>query len=129
MKYFIKLTLHYSRVLRVQRMFRVFRATRVFRMTRGLAGFTELFRVVAVALPSMGSNASVLFLLVFCYAVLGVNIFGNIVIGGEGFDPYANFSNVLIAMMTLFRIITGEDWNRIMVLLRSSSPVLVLMTI
>lgn len=33
---------------------------------------------------------------------------------GENIDRHANFETVPIAITVLFRIVTGEDWNKIM---------------
>jgi hypothetical protein len=54
-----------------------------------------------------------LFLFFFVYAVVGMNIFGSIK-WGQYLSRHANFSNVGLAMLTLFRMITGETWDGIM---------------
>ena len=42
-----------------------------------------------------------------------MNLFGAIKYGAY-LDRHANFSNVGIGLLTLFRMITGESWNGIM---------------
>jgi len=54
-----------------------------------------------------------LLLIFFIYAVLGVFVFGSIE-SGEVIDEHTNFHNFGNAMLTLLRIATGEDWNKIM---------------
>ncbi|XP_030837792.1 sodium leak channel non-selective protein isoform X1 [Strongylocentrotus purpuratus] len=54
-----------------------------------------------------------LFLLITFYAFLGVVLFGKVKYG-EHLGRHANFENAPNAMATLFRIVTGEDWNKIM---------------
>lgn len=65
------------------------------------------------SLPALGNVGSVLFLFFFIYAVVGMNLFGAVKFGVYLTDK-ANFSNVAIGLLTLFRCITGESWNGIM---------------
>ena len=54
-----------------------------------------------------------MFLLLLCYAFIGVVLFGNVKYGRQ-LDRQANFSTGPKAIALLFRIVTGEDWNNIM---------------
>ncbi|XP_033103798.1 sodium leak channel non-selective protein-like isoform X2 [Anneissia japonica] len=54
-----------------------------------------------------------LFLLMTAYAFAGVVLFGKVKYG-ESLSRQANFENATNATATLFRIVTGEDWNKIM---------------
>ena len=54
-----------------------------------------------------------MFLLLLCYAFIGVVLFGNVKYGRQ-LNRKANFSTGPQAIATLFRIVTGEDWNNIM---------------
>ncbi|XP_075245968.1 sodium leak channel NALCN-like isoform X2 [Convolutriloba macropyga] len=54
-----------------------------------------------------------LFVLILCYALSGVILFGTVKYG-ENLHRRANFHNAGQAMTVLFRIVTGEDWNKIM---------------
>jgi len=54
-----------------------------------------------------------LFLFILIFALLGMQLFG----GTWNFDDYtpaANFNRFPIAMLTVFQILTGEDWNEVM---------------
>ena len=74
----------------------------------------------------MGSLGLLLFLLIFMYAIIGVQQFGLIKIDGgihdidgyyQGQDAmhrHANFQTFGTAFFTLFRCATGEAWNSIM---------------
>ena len=70
--------------------------------------FTILF-----AIRSLFNIFMLLVLIFFIYSVLGVFLFGNV---NEGIiiSRYTNFNNFGNAMITLLRISTGEEWNRIM---------------
>uniref|UniRef100_A0A3Q1HJT1 Sodium leak channel NALCN n=1 Tax=Anabas testudineus TaxID=64144 RepID=A0A3Q1HJT1_ANATE len=54
-----------------------------------------------------------MFLLLLCYAFAGVVLFGTVKFG-ENINRHANFSTAGKAITVLFRIVTGEDWNKIM---------------
>jgi len=65
------------------------------------------------SLPSILNILSLLLLVFFIYSILGVFIL-HTVKSGEVLDEYTNFNNFGMAMMTLLRIATGEDWHLIM---------------
>lgn len=54
-----------------------------------------------------------MFLLVFFYALAGTILFGTVKYG-EGIGRRANFGSPITGVAMLFRIVTGEDWNKIM---------------
>ncbi|MGH0151759.1 UNVERIFIED_CONTAM: hypothetical protein FKN15_023178 [Acipenser sinensis] len=54
-----------------------------------------------------------MFLLLLCYAFAGVVLFGTVKYA-ENINRHANFSTAGKAITVLFRIVTGEDWNKIM---------------
>ncbi|RXM37240.1 Sodium leak channel non-selective protein [Acipenser ruthenus] len=54
-----------------------------------------------------------MFVLLLCYAFAGVVLFGTVKYG-ENINRHANFSTAGKAITVLFRIVTGEDWNKIM---------------
>ena len=54
-----------------------------------------------------------MFLLMLFYAYAGVILFGSVKYG-YNLNRQANFENAPNAVLLLFRIVTGEDWNKIM---------------
>lgn len=54
-----------------------------------------------------------MFLLIFFYALMGNILFGTVKFG-ESVTRQANFRTAPNGIITLFRIVTGEDWNKIM---------------
>ncbi|XP_076454223.1 sodium leak channel NALCN-like [Babylonia areolata] len=54
-----------------------------------------------------------MFLLMLFYAYMGVILFGSVKYG-YNLGRHANFETAPDAIMLLFRIVTGEDWNKIM---------------
>ncbi|XP_063603706.1 muscle calcium channel subunit alpha-1-like isoform X4 [Penaeus indicus] len=96
-------------VLRCVRLLRVFKVTKYWR---------SLSNLVASLLNSIQSIASLLlllFLFIIIFALLGMQVFG----GRFNFNPMEdkprhNFDNFVQAMLTVFQILTGEDWNVVM---------------
>ncbi|XP_018318088.1 voltage-dependent calcium channel type A subunit alpha-1 [Mycetomoellerius zeteki] len=94
-------------VLRALRLLRIFKVTKYWKSLRNL---------VISLLSSMRSIVSLLFLLflfILIFALLGMQLFG----GQFNFDdgtPPTNFNTFPIALLTVFQILTGEDWNEVM---------------
>lgn len=67
---------------------------------------------------SMRSIISLLFLLflfIMIFAMLGMQLFGGQFNFDEG-KPASNFDTFGVALLTVFQILTGEDWNEVMYL-------------
>lgn len=54
-----------------------------------------------------------LFILVLFYSLMGVQLFGSVKFG-ENLSRQANFRSAKLSAITMFRIVTGEDWYRMM---------------
>ncbi|XP_042869769.1 voltage-dependent calcium channel type A subunit alpha-1-like isoform X13 [Penaeus japonicus] len=94
-------------VLRALRLLRIFKVTKYWASLRNL---------VISLLSSMRSIISLLFLLflfILIFALLGMQLFGGSFNFPEG-TPLANFNTFAIALLTVFQILTGEDWNEVM---------------
>ena len=81
----------------------------------------ELLRTVYLSLPSLMNVGGLLFLLLFIYAVMGVSIFGRVVHHAELTED-ANFDTWPMAMLTLVRMLTGEEWHLVMDACRVQPP-------
>ncbi|XP_047381369.1 voltage-dependent N-type calcium channel subunit alpha-1B, partial [Sciurus carolinensis] len=94
-------------VLRALRLLRIFKVTKYWNSLRNL---------VVSLLNSMKSIISLLFLLflfIVVFALLGMQLFG----GQFNFrdeTPTTNFDTFPAAILTVFQILTGEDWNAVM---------------
>ncbi|XP_012945574.1 muscle calcium channel subunit alpha-1, partial [Aplysia californica] len=95
-------------VLRCARLLRVFKATRYWASLRNL---------VASLLNSMRSIASLLLLLslsIIIFALLGMQLFGGKFNFLDSEKPRSNFDSFWPSLLTVFQILTGEDWNVVM---------------
>mmetsp|Transcript_42826 Transcript_42826/g.31289 ORF Transcript_42826/g.31289 Transcript_42826/m.31289 type:complete len:82 (+) Transcript_42826:127-372(+) len=69
-----------------------------------------------VTLPAMFNIASLLLLFIFCYAILGMNLFSEVMledIRGQ-LSYHGNFQNLGNSFLTLIRVSTGGKWNELM---------------
>lgn len=85
------------------------RLVRVFRVLRLISVVPELRLLITAfvkALPSMGYVLLLMFILFYIYAAIGSLIF-------EAINPTL-WGDISISMLTLFRIITFEDWTDVM---------------
>merc|ERR1719316_1222348 len=89
---------------------RLFRVARLFRLVRFLKGLNRLFNAFILSLPKLANVGSILFLLIFLFAVLGVDIFAKVRLLGAH-NEQANFKSFWRAIITLLRCMTGEAWN------------------
>lgn len=95
------------------RIVRVVRIVRVLKVVKFLASLEEILNVISYSLPAILNVMSLLMLIYFIYSVLGVFAFNNVT-EGLRINEYFNFVNFHSAMVTLYRISTGEDWYLIM---------------
>lgn len=92
---------------------RMFRIGRLLRLINGAKDIKIMFDTLIVTLPGVANVATVLFLLFFIFAVIGVQLFSTVAYHGE-LGPHTNFRNFGMALLTLARFATGENWNGFM---------------
>nr|AZP54645.1 voltage-dependent calcium channel type D subunit alpha-1 [Tetranychus cinnabarinus]QNJ46268.1 voltage-dependent calcium channel type l subunit alpha-1 [Tetranychus cinnabarinus] len=95
-------------VLRCVRLLRIFKVTKYW---------TSLRNLVASLINSMRAIASLLlllFLFIVIFSLLGMQVFGGKSNLPNGPKARANFDSFWQAMLTVFQILTGEDWNVVM---------------
>lgn len=85
---------------------RLLRLLRVLKLVRALPKLQLLVNALLRSIPSMGYVSLLLLLLFYIYAVAAVTFFGEN-------DP-VHFSDLQTAMLSLFRVVTLEDWTDIM---------------
>lgn len=100
----------------VFRTFRVMRVTRMFRLVKFLQGLQTIKETLIASIPPLINVSGLLILIFFIFAIMMMNFIGDLEINyeGGGIREHANFSNVFISLLTLFRMSTGEGWNEIM---------------
>ena len=109
---------------------RTFRLFRVFKLARSWRSFSVLLKTMGETLRDIGNFAVLLLLFMYIFALVGMQFFANQFCfdqrsqlpegQGKGCDwtiysyPRSNFDNLLRAFVTVFQVLTGENWNTVM---------------
>ena len=92
---------------------RGFRIMRMFKLIRSSVHMRLILDTVFNVLPQVINVMSLMTLLIFIYAALGINLFSGIMLQDK-LDDKNNFQKLSTAMILLMRFSTGEDWNTFM---------------
>ncbi len=93
---------------------RVFRLLRVLRLVNAFPELRLIVETLVRSIPSMLHITMLMSLLFFIYAVLGFHLF-------HEHDP-THWRNLAYSLLTLFRIVTLEDWTDVMYTAMELSP-------
>ncbi|EGZ10921.1 hypothetical protein PHYSODRAFT_519134 [Phytophthora sojae] len=100
---------------------RVFRVTRILRLVKASKSIRQILLTLYIALPGLSNITSILFLMLFIYSTMGVQIFAKVALS-DNIDSHANFQDFGKGFLFLLRAATGEAWNSCMHDLASSTP-------
>jgi hypothetical protein len=98
----------------VLRVLRVARVLRILRLLKNLKGLRDLVMTLVFSIPALINVGCLLGLVIFMYAVLGVNLFTYVQPGGDLDDGSRNFVTFGNACLLLFQCLTGDGWSAIM---------------
>ena len=108
---------------------RSLRLFRIFKMAKKWKSLQSLLRTIASTISEIWNFAALLLLFMFIYSLIGMQILSNrlrfsnvnnvaLKLSDEGYEeayvPRANFDSFYWSMVTVFQILTGENWNTIM---------------
>ena len=96
---------------------RVFRILRVAKLLKSASGVRQLLETLSQAIPEVFNLSLLIFLIFFIYASLGVDLYSSFDCTYEvceGLSHHANFKHFGMALLTLFRVFTGDNWNDIL---------------
>uniref|UniRef100_A0A8D0E689 Voltage-dependent L-type calcium channel subunit alpha n=1 Tax=Salvator merianae TaxID=96440 RepID=A0A8D0E689_SALMN len=93
---------------------RCIRLLRLFKITKYWTSLNNLVASLLNSIRSIASLLTLLFLFIVIFALLGMQLFG----GRFDFDDVqirrSNFDNFPQALISVFQVLTGEDWTSIM---------------
>jgi|TARA_B110000285_G_scaffold225478_1_gene283782 hypothetical protein len=96
------------------RMLRTFRVFRIARLLKALKSMQVIIGVIARSYMSFFYIANLMFLFIIIFSLLGTQLFG----GKFGDDPETiprgNFDSFSIAFITVFQILTMENWQSVL---------------
>lgn len=92
---------------------RTFRLARVFKLAKNWKSLRDLINTIISTLPAMSYLSILLLLFMFISAVAGMMFFGGKFKQDE-IEGRHLFDNFGIAMLTVFQMLTGENWNSVL---------------
>lgn len=95
------------------RVFRTFRVLRVARLLRSLKSMKVILQVIISSADGFIYITLLMFVFVFIYTLLGMQIFGGKFSFADG-KPRGNYDNFLIGFYTVFQVLTTENWNSVL---------------
>ena len=96
---------------RTVRVFRTFRVLRVTRILRALKSMAMVIGVISRSFMDFILIIMLLYVFIFIYTLLGRQIFqGTYDFGPDTEMPRANFETFLVAFITVFQVVTMENW-------------------
>nr|XP_039317716.1 LOW QUALITY PROTEIN: sodium channel protein type 11 subunit alpha [Saimiri boliviensis boliviensis] len=95
------------------RIVRLARIGRILRLVRAARGIRTLLFALMMSLPSLFNIGLLLFLVMFIYAILGMNWFSR-VNPQSGIDDIFNFQTFASSMLCLFQITTSAGWDALL---------------
>ena len=95
------------------RVVRVFRIGRVLRLIKAAKGIRKLLFALVISLPALFNIGMLLVLIIFIYAIFGMNFFGN-VRRTLFLNDMVNFETFFNSVVLLFRLTTAAGWNDIL---------------
>lgn len=95
------------------RVIRVFRVARLLRVVQFAKRIRQLLVAIIISIPALFNIGTLLFLIMYIYAIIGMASFGNVKKQGV-LDDFVNFETFGKSMMLIFRLSTGTGWNDIL---------------
>eukprot|EP01065_Artemidia_motanka_P036316 TRINITY_DN4422_c0_g2_i1.p1 TRINITY_DN4422_c0_g2~~TRINITY_DN4422_c0_g2_i1.p1 ORF type:complete len:2025 (+),score=759.03 TRINITY_DN4422_c0_g2_i1:77-6151(+) len=98
---------------------RTFRLMRIFKLAKQFPTLWVTAKTILRSVEAVSVLTLLLMLVIFIYALLGMQLFGGDFCAANGAAggctvPRHNFDNLGFAVLTVFQVITGEDWNIVM---------------
>ena len=94
-------------------MIRALRIGRILKLFRNLKSLQVIFSTFVTTLPALMNVGTLMFLILYIFAVIGMNLFAKIKLTGP-MHRWLNFQTVPNSVLTLLRAATGENWNDLM---------------
>ncbi|GBG24665.1 Voltage-dependent L-type calcium channel subunit alpha-1S [Hondaea fermentalgiana] len=105
---------------------RTFRLMRVFKLARSWKNLRKLLHTILLSILDVTNAAILLVIIMFIFTLLGMQLFGGQWTANHFCDdpedyegcleetPRANFDSFAWGFVTVFQVLTGENWNEVM---------------
>jgi hypothetical protein len=96
--------------------FRSFRLFRVFKLARSWKDLRDLLATILASLRKVSTAAVLLTIIIFIFALVGMQLYAGEFndVKFDGDSPSAHFDDIFWAHVTVFQILTGENWNEVL---------------
>eukprot|EP01065_Artemidia_motanka_P052348 TRINITY_DN9431_c0_g1_i1.p1 TRINITY_DN9431_c0_g1~~TRINITY_DN9431_c0_g1_i1.p1 ORF type:complete len:1882 (+),score=565.62 TRINITY_DN9431_c0_g1_i1:528-5648(+) len=94
--------------------FRALRLLRVFKLLKNFHELRKLIEVILFAVSDTGYLNLIILLYLFIAALMGMQFFGGRFSQPDGETPRANFNSFYASLLTVFQILTRDDWVNVM---------------
>lgn len=101
------------RSLRIFRMFRVFRVLRVIKLVRYLNDLKNIIMIVIRCIPHVATVSMLLVITLLTYSLAAMYMFRGFMDFPHG-KPRANFDTFFSSVVSMFQVLTLDDWEFIM---------------
>ncbi|XP_030019168.1 voltage-dependent T-type calcium channel subunit alpha-1G-like [Sphaeramia orbicularis] len=96
---------------------RTFRLMRVLKLVRFMPALQRQLVVLMKTMDNVATFCMLLMLFIFIFSILGMHLFGckfGSERDGDTLPDRKNFDSLLWAIVTVFQILTQEDWNKVL---------------
>eukprot|EP01036_Dinobryon_divergens_P034075 gene34075-44028_t len=100
---------------------RLIRVFRIFRILKRLKMFQNLLDAIFLTIPSILNVSLLLFMVIFMFSIVCMQLFAKVAYNGSYFEN-ANFRSFGISFVTLFRMLTGDNWGQLMYDISKNTP-------
>ena len=94
--------------------FRALRILRVVKLIRGWTSLQKFLLQVFKTVMELGNFLLIVLITIFIFALLGMQLFGGKFDFPDEGVPRHNFDTLIWSIVTVFQILSGEDWNAVM---------------
>ena len=101
-------------------MLRAFRLLRIFKIIKSWESLKVLLSTVFDSLQAITNLGVLIVLFLFIFALLCKQFFSEPLLDDEGEESRYSFGDTYTALITMFIILTGENWNEVMILVISN---------
>ena len=101
-------------------MLRAFRLLRIFKIIKSWDSLKVLLSTVFDSLQAITNLGVLIILFLFIFALLCKQFFSDPLMKEDGEESRYAFGDTFTALITMFIILTGENWNEVMILVISN---------
>ena len=95
-------------------MLRGFRLLRIFKLVKSWTTLQELLKTIISSISAISNLAVLSLLFLFVYSLIGKQFFHGDMIDLDGEVTRYNFNTTVDSLITMFIVLTGENWNWVM---------------